>query len=76
MHYRMRLEFYSKQKIEAKPVFSMPRFYYNEQTYLVDSFKAKFNIDFVFFYDYQYFCINLYRSYEDVKIEFKMSMKM
>lgn len=54
----------------------MPRFYYNEQTWLADSFKVKFNIDMVFFYEYDYFCVNLFSGYEDVNIELKMSMKM
>lgn len=72
----MRLELYSKQKIEIHPVFSMPRFYYNEQTWLMDSWKFKINLDFVYFYDYAFFCINAYRSYEDVKIQLKMSMKV
>ena len=30
VHYRIRLELYSEQKVEVHPVFSMPRFYYNE----------------------------------------------
>ena len=54
----------------------MPRFYYNETTLLADSFKLKFNIDQVFFYDSQQYCINFFWSYEDLKIEMKMSMKM
>jgi len=72
----MRWELYSEQKAEVHPVFSMPRLYYNEQTWLIDTFKYQINFDFVFFYDYQYFCTNIYQSYEDVNIELKMSMKL
>ena len=43
---------------------------------MIDTFKAKFNVDFVYFYTYSYFCINIYWSYEDVDIELKMSMKL
>lgn len=72
----MRLELYSKQAAEIHPLFSMPRWYYNEQTWKVNSFKTKFNIDFVFHYQYDYFCINLYYSYDDLDVELKMHMKM
>lgn len=74
--YRMRLELYTEQAATIHPLFSMPRFYYNEQTWKVDTFKAKFNVDFVFHYEYNYFCINLFYSYDDLDIELKMHMKM
>ena len=76
VHYRIRWELYSEQKIEMHPVFSVPRLYYNEQTYLIDTFKAKFNVELFYYYDYSYYCFNVYWSYEDVDIELKMSMKM
>ena len=76
VHYRMRLELYTKQAAQFHPVFSMPRFYYNEQTWEVAEFKALFNIDFAFFYEYNYFCISMFYGYEDLDIELKMQMKM
>lgn len=54
----------------------MPRFYYNEQNWVVNEFKAKFNVDFVFFYEYNYYCVNVFYGYEDLDIELKMTMKM
>lgn len=72
----MRLELYTKQYGVVHPQFNMPRFYYNDQTWTIDSFKVKLNIDFVYFYDVNYFCINVYNSIEDLKITLKMAMKM
>ena len=54
----------------------MPRFLYNENTWTVSSFNAKFDLDFVFYYVYNYFCINSYVSYENIAILMKMNMKL
>ena len=72
----MRLELYTQQSAEFHNSFNMPRLYYNDMTWVISKFKAKFSIDFVYFYEPSYFCISMYYGYDDIPIELKMAMKM
>lgn len=74
--YRIRVEIYTQQSAVVHPLYNVPRFLYNENTWTVSSFNVKFDLDFVFYYVYSYFCINSYVIYENVNILMKMNMKL
>lgn len=56
-------------------MFDVPRLYYNEQSIELQEFKAIWNVDFVYYFEHNHFCIKLYSTVENVVVQWKMSMK-